>query len=83
MQQYAFFQTKGSWVKRIERYLLGMTGVLVVYYGLDVFFGMLAPDESALGLIFRYILFGAVTIWVLFGAPWIFLKLRLAEPEEG
>jgi len=83
MRQYAPFQTKGSWVKRIGRYLLGMAGVFVVYYGLGVFFEILAPDESALGSIFRYILIGTVTFWILFGAPWVFLRLRLAEPEGG
>jgi len=82
MRQCASFQTKGSWAKRIGRYLLGMAGVLVVYYGLDVLFGLVAPDESTLGLILRYFRYGTVTFWALFGAPWVFLKLRLAEPEE-
>jgi hypothetical protein len=29
----------------------------------------------------RYIRYGAVTFWATFGAPWVFFKLRLAEPE--
>jgi len=80
MRQHAAFQTRGSWVKRIGRYLLGMAGVLVIYLGLDVVFGMLAADETALGLGLRYIRYGAVTFWAMFGAPWVFLKTRLAEP---
>ncbi|MGW8226606.1 MAG: hypothetical protein ACWGOY_12770, partial [Anaerolineales bacterium] len=82
MKQYAAFGTKGSWPKRIGRYLLGMVGVLVLYLGLDVLFGMLAADETALGLGLRYIRYGAVTFWAMFGAPWVFLKLHLAEPKE-
>jgi hypothetical protein len=78
MQRYAAFETRGSWVKRISRYLLGMVGVLVLYLGLDVIFGMLAADETALGLGLRYIRYGSVTFWAMFGAPWVFLKLRLA-----
>jgi hypothetical protein len=43
-------------------------------------FGLVAADESALGLALRYIRYGTVTLWAMFGAPWVFLKLRLAEP---
>jgi membrane-associated phospholipid phosphatase len=82
MNHYAAFETKGSWAKRISRYLLGMVGVLVLYLGLDVLFGMLAADEAVIGLGLRYIRYGAVTFWAMFGAPWVFLKLRLAEPRE-
>jgi membrane-associated phospholipid phosphatase len=82
MRQYASFETKGSWIKRIGRYVLGMAGVLLLYLGLDIFFGMVAADDSALGLVLRYIRFGMVTFWAIFGAPWVFLKLRLAEPGE-
>ena len=81
MRRYAAFDTKGSWVKRVGRYLLGMVGVLVLYLGLDVLFGMIAADETALGLGLRYIRYGAVTFWAMFGAPWVFLKLRLAEAK--
>jgi membrane-associated phospholipid phosphatase len=80
MRQYAPFQTSGGWAQRIGRYLLGMVGVLLIYFGLDMLFGMLAADESALGLGLRYLRYSLVTLWAIFGAPWVFLKLRLAEP---
>jgi membrane-associated phospholipid phosphatase len=80
MRQYASFETRGSWMKRIGRYVLGMAGVLLLYFGMDILFGMVAADESALGLGLRYIRYGTVTFWATFGAPWVFLKLRLAEP---
>lgn len=80
MRQYAPFQTSGGWAQRIGRYLLGMVGVLLLYFGLDMLFGMLAADETALGLGLRYLRYGLVTFWAIFGAPWVFLKLRLAEP---
>ena len=83
MRRYAAFETKGSWAKRIGRYLLGIAGVLVIYLGLDVLFGMAAADETTLGLGLRYIRYAAVTFWAMFGAPWIFLKLNLAEPGEN
>jgi membrane-associated phospholipid phosphatase len=80
MRKYAAFETKGSWVKRLGRYLLGIAGVLVIYLGLDMLFGLMAADETILGYVFRYIRYGTVTFWVMFAAPWVFLKLRLAEP---
>jgi hypothetical protein len=82
MREHAAFDAKGSWAKRIGRYLLGMAGVLLLYYGLDLVFGMIAADESSLGLGLRYIRYGTVTFWATYGAPWVFLKLRLAEPVE-
>jgi membrane-associated phospholipid phosphatase len=80
MRQYAAFQTRGGWAQRIGRYLLGMVGVLLLYFGLDMLFGMLAADETALGLGLRYLRYSLVTFWAIFGAPWVFLKLHLAEP---
>lgn len=81
MRHHAAFQTKGSWWQKLLRYLLGIVGVLVIYLGLDILFGLIAMDETALGLGLRYIRYGAVTFWAIFGAPWVFLKLRLAEPD--
>ncbi|UCD98338.1 MAG: phosphatase PAP2 family protein [Chloroflexota bacterium] len=83
MRKFAPFQTKGSWAKRIGRYLLGIVGVLVIYFGLDLLFGMVAADESVLGLALRYVRLATVTFWATFGAPWVFLKIRLAEPAKS
>ena len=80
MRQHAAFQAKGDWWKKLLRYVLGIVGVLVIYLGLDMLFGMIAADETAFGLVLRYIRYGAVTFWTIFGAPWVFLKIRLAEP---
>jgi len=81
MRKYAAFETKGSWAKHLGRYLLGIAGVLALNYGLDYLFGMLAADTTSLGLALRYIRYGAVTFWAMFGAPWVFLKIHLAEPK--
>ena len=79
MKRYAPFQTGGGWAKRILRYLVGLLGVLVLYLGLDQIFILLAPDESALGYLLRYLRYGSAAFWVTFLAPWIFLKVRLAD----
>lgn len=80
MRRYAHFDAGGRWSKRLERYLAGAIGVVVIYSGVDVLFGLLAADETALGYTLRYIRYGAVAWWVTFAAPWAFLKVKLADP---
>jgi hypothetical protein len=78
MKSKANFQVKGSWTMKLGRYLVGIVGVLIAIYGLDILFSLIASDESTLGYILRYIRYGTTTFWALFGAPWLFLKFRLA-----
>lgn len=83
MRKHAAFQARGAWWQRALRYAIGMVVVLAIYLGLDVIFGMLAADQTAPGLVLRYIRYGTVTFWVMFGAPWVFLKIRLVEPDSS
>jgi hypothetical protein len=80
MLRYACFQTGGTPLKQAGRYFLGIVGVLIVYLGLDVFFAVLAADETAAGYILRYLRYAIVAFWMTFGAPWTFLKLKLTLP---
>ena len=81
MRQYASFNSKGAWSKRLVRFAIGLVGVLALYYGLDTLFASIAPDESTLGYILRFIRYAAVLFGATFLAPWLFLKIKLAEPE--
>ena len=73
------FDAKGPLWKIILRYVLGVVGVLVFYLGLKVLFGLIAPDaEAVLPYILRYIRYVLVGAWVSAGAPWLFVKLKLA-----
>ena len=81
MRKYASFNAKGDWTKRGIRYLIGIVGLLVLYFGLDLAFAAIAPDASTLGYILRYIRYGLATFWATFLAPWVFLKIKLAEAE--
>jgi membrane-associated phospholipid phosphatase len=82
MRQHARFKATGTWSKRGLRYVVGIIGLLLIYFGLDILFGFIAMDESVLGYILRYIRFGAATFWATFLAPWVFIKTRLAEVES-
>jgi uncharacterized membrane protein YGL010W len=58
---------------------VGAVGILIFYVGLDVLFGLIAPDgEALLPFILRYIRYTLVGAWVSAGAPWIFVRLKLA-----
>lgn len=81
MRRYAPFSSQGKWALRLARFAIGLVGVLVFYFGLDVLFGMISSDATVLGLALRFIRYGFVNFWLIFLAPWLFLKLRLAQKE--
>jgi membrane-associated phospholipid phosphatase len=73
------FSTTGPIWKRVLCFLLGAVGILVFYVGLDVLFGLIAPDaEAMLPYILRYIRYTLVGAWVSAGAPWLFVRFHLA-----
>ena len=76
------FSAKGTRGKRVARYLVGILGLLVLYFGLSEVFDLFAVDESLLGYILRYIRYGVATFWATFLAPWVFLKIKLAEVDK-
>jgi len=82
MKSGAPFSTTGNWSLKLGRYLVGMVGMLVAMYGLDFVFSLAASDESFLGYVLRYIRYGTTTFWVMYGAPWVFLRLKLVTPPE-
>jgi hypothetical protein len=81
MKSAACFRMDGTWLQKLGRYLIGIVGVLIAMYGLDALFSLVALDESVMGYMLRYIRYAATTFWVMFGAPWVFLKLKLASGD--
>jgi hypothetical protein len=69
-------------MQRAARYVVGVVVVALLYFGLDAFFAYLAADETAFGYALRFIRYAAATLWVTLGAPWLFLRLRLAVRER-
>jgi membrane-associated phospholipid phosphatase len=71
------FMEHGSSGQLILRYLLGLAGILVFWFGL----GQVFPGgESLLSLALRFLRYTLVGFWVSGLAPWIFIRLRLAQP---
>ena len=60
-------------------FLIGLTGVLILWAGL----GQIFPDSANLfGFTLRYIRYALTGAWISVGAPCIFLKLGLAEKRK-
>ena len=70
------FQTKGLWWKLTLRYLLGVAGILIIRYGLKFIF---PEGENVLAYFLRYLRYTLIGFWVTGGAPWTFIRLKLAE----
>lgn len=68
------FQTKGPLWKQGARIVVGLVGVLIFWLGIR----LVAPAEPfALAMAFRYVRYALVLFWVLYLAPWTFVRLRL------
>jgi hypothetical protein len=79
MKRYAHFDIAGHWAQRVGRCMLGITGIVVIYFGLNVVFGLMTAEGTALGYFLLYIQYCSMALWVTFIAPWIFIRVRLAE----
>lgn len=78
-QRMVRFRVEGRWWRRALRYCLGVFLVAALYTG-----GSLLPDMEPWTLdvvvrLLRYALLGLVAIGI---APWLFVKLRLAEANQ-
>ena len=73
------FQARGTLWKKTIRYLIGIAGVAVLWYGLGAVFPRTA---DLFGYSLRYFRYTLVGIWVAALAPAIFIWLHLAEPFD-
>jgi hypothetical protein len=69
------FKTNAPWWKLILRYLLGLAGVLILRYGLKAIF---PEGETWLAYSLRYVRYALIGLWVTGGAPWAFVRTKLA-----
>lgn len=75
LRKWGKFTPEGSWSQCIGRYLVGVIGLILLYFGLRALF----PTEPELpGAVFRFLRYSLVGFWVAFLAPYLFVKLRLA-----
>jgi hypothetical protein len=77
----AWITSRGGWQvtgpvwKRAARYVVGLLGVLVIWYGL----GQIFPrGESLIPFALRFVRYALLGLWVSAGAPLFFMKLKLS-----
>lgn len=77
-----FDASSGGFGQKALRLALGLAGVAAIYFGVK----LVAPGSGEqLYALFRFVRYALVGAWVSFGAPWAFMRLRLAgsRPAEG
>ena len=72
------FSADGPLWQRAARFLVGMVVLIALYLGLSSIFPAAGEPLYFTMRIARYTTMG---LWVTLGAPWLFLKLRLASSE--
>lgn len=72
------FDPGGVVWKRLARFLVGVMGVAILWFGLGAVF---PRGESVLPYILRYIRYALIGFWVTGIAPWLFIRLSLANPK--
>ena len=75
-RRYVRFSCDSIWWKRAIRYLLGVIVLFGLWGGLKIAFSDIQPAG-----LFRFIRYGLVGLWGGVGAPWMFVRLKLAERE--
>lgn len=75
-KRHGGFDTRGILIKKIARFVVGLTGVLLFWAGLDTLF---PAGADFLGYTLRFIRYALTGLWISAGAPLIFKKLDLVE----
>ncbi len=76
------FRADGPISKRILRYILGVVVLAALAEGLGAIF---PRDPLWLGIPLRFVRYLLLGLWASYWAPWVFVKLRLADadPDPG
>jgi len=73
-EKYIRFDERTTWVKQIIKCAFGVAVIIAIRLGLKVLF----PEQ----MIFDLIRYAAMGAWASLGAPWVFVKTRLAESSK-
>lgn len=63
--------------KRVCCFIIGITGVMLLRMGLKLVFTGMQPESF-----FRFLRYGFIGVWFTLGAPWVFMKLKLAYVDS-
>ena len=74
------FDAGGDLNKRLLRYVLGIAGTSVIYFGPQLLLGDAPGSQENL---IRFLRYGFIGLWVAYGAPWCFHKLGIVSLETN
>ena len=75
-RRFVRFDSHGLLWQRATRYLLGVSILFGLWGGLRIAFSTMEPAA-----LLRFIRYTLVGLWGGFGAPWLFVRLKLAETK--
>ena len=75
-RRYVRFSCRGNWWKKILRYMLGVAVLFALWGGLKIALAGLEPAS-----LFRVVRYALVGLWGGMGAPWVFVRMKLADTE--
>ena len=75
-RRWVRFCSDGQGLRQVIRYLVGIVGLMGIWYGLRIAFDQLEPADP-----YRVLRYALVGLWGGLGAPWLFVKLNLAGRE--
>ena len=75
-RRWVRFRSDGSLLKRSVRFILGLVVLFGIWLGLRFAFSDLEPTS-----LLRAVQYACVGLWGALGAPWLFVRLRLANTE--
>lgn len=81
LHQRGGFEVGGKWGQRLARYLVGLIGVLLLWRGLSVLFGLLAFNEL-IAFLLRYLRYALTGFWISAGAPLLFMQLKWMQSSK-
>ncbi len=78
LNRYFDFSAAGPIWQRVTRFIVGDIAILLLFAAprLLSFINSTGTLHSPL----RYLHYGVIGVWITFGGPWLFLKLKLAGP---
>lgn len=79
LDRFGMINSKGKIWQLVLRYLIGVIGVMILYVGL----GSVFPDDISLAAYsLRFIRYALIGLWIAYGAPVVFIWLKLADKKE-
>jgi membrane-associated phospholipid phosphatase len=80
MKRGGGFDAGGPILQRLARYLLGLVGVILIWFGLDLIF---PGGEAPVPYLFRYVRYALTGLWAAYLAPALFIRLKIAKTKTG